>query len=164
SIVVAIAVAAPLSLFGESRISRRTFVDRALSQAGAEDAVIAAMNRERAAYGLRPLRLNTRLALAAGDRMSDLFTKHYFNHVAPDGTQPFVWAERRGYDYSVIRENLAAGYRDPTAVVDGWMHSPDHRANILGRDFDEVGVAVADGSPVRNYTGPTYVAIYGARM
>ena len=95
--------------------------------------------------------------------MGDLFAKHYFNHVSPDGMQPFVWAERRGYDYSAIGENLAAGYRGATSVVSGWMHSPGHRANILGPNFDEVGVAIADGSPVRNYSGPTVVAIYGTR-
>lgn len=128
-----------------------------------EDAVIAAMNRERAAHGLRPLRVNTRLSLAADDRIADLFAKHYFNHVSPDGIQPFVWAQRRGYDYSVIGENLATGYRSASGVVDGWMHSPGHRANILGRDFDEVGVAIAGGSPVGNYGGPTVVALYGSR-
>jgi uncharacterized protein YkwD len=150
-------------VLGKSRVevSGRTEPSRAI--ATDEDAVIAAMNRERAARGLRPLRLNTRLALAAEDRIRDLFAKHYFNHVAPDGTQPFVWAERRGYDYSIIGENLAAGYRNANSVVDGWMRSPGHRANILGRDFDEVGVAIANGSPVANYSGPTYVAIYGGR-
>jgi len=128
-----------------------------------EEAVIAQMNRERAAFGLRPLRVNAQLALAAEDRIHDLFAKHYFNHVSPDGMQPFVWARRRGYDYSVIGENLATGYPTATRVVDGWMHSPGHRANILGRSFDEVGVAVADGSPVGEYGGPTYVVLYGAR-
>jgi uncharacterized protein YkwD len=183
SLVVAAALAAPLSLFAESRTSRRTDLQGLANElsrvlgsghvevsgrttarsSSLEDAVIAQMNRERAAHGLGPLRLNAQLALAAQDRIADLFAKHYFDHVSPDGMQPFVWAERRGYDYSTIGENLATGYRGATAVVDGWMHSPGHRANILGRDFNEVGVAIADGSPVGNYGGPTYVAIYGAR-
>jgi uncharacterized protein YkwD len=182
ALTVAAVLAAPMSIFAETRTPRRTDLDglaaeltrvlgaghveitgRVASNSSTEDAVIAAMNRERAAHGLPPLRVNTRLALAAEDRVHDLFAKHYFNHVSPDGMQPFVWAERRGYDYSVIGENLAAGYRTPAAVVDGWMRSPGHRANILGRDFDEVGVAVAGGSPVANYSGPTYVAIYGSR-
>jgi uncharacterized protein YkwD len=150
ALAVALAIAAPLSAFVDSVTTN-------------EEALIAAMNRERAAYGLKPLRLNLQLALAAEDRVHDMFAQHYFNHVAPDGTQPFVWADRRGYDYKTIGENLATGYRTPAAVVDGWMHSPAHRANILGRDFDEVGIAVAGGSPVRGYSGPLYVAIYGAR-
>ena len=184
SLVVAAAMAAPMSLFAETRSARRTELQgladelsrvlgsgrvevagrtAAPQQSSMEDAVIAAMNRERAAYGLRPLRVNTRLALAADDRIADLFSKKYFNHVSPDGLQPFVWAQRRGYQYSVIGENLAAGYRSATGVVDGWMHSPGHRANILGRDFDEVGVAIAGGSPVGNYRGPTVVALYGSQ-
>ena len=184
ALMVAVALAAPMSLFAETRNSGRTDLQglagelsrvlgggrvevtyRTVSRPSAsmEDAVIAQMNRERAARGLKPLRLNTRLALAAQDRVGDLFSKHYFNHVSPDSVQPFVWVARRGYDYSAIGENLAAGYGNAGAVVDGWMRSPGHRANILARDFDEVGVAIADGSPVANYRGPTIVALYGAR-
>lgn len=126
-------------------------------------ALIDAMNRERAAYGLMPLRLNGRLSLAAGDRINDMFAKHYFDHVSPDGIDPFSWVEKRGYDYTEIGENLAVGYRSAPGVVDGWMHSPGHRANILKSDFDEIGVAIAAGSPARPYAGPTVVALYGAR-
>jgi uncharacterized protein YkwD len=150
ALAVALAIAAPLSAFRDSPTTN-------------EEALVAAMNRERAANGLKPLRVNLELALAAEDRIHDLFAKHYFAHVSPDGMQPFVWADRRGYSYRTIGENLATGYAVPDAVVDGWMHSPGHRANILGRDFDEVGVAIAEGSPLRNCSGPTVVALYGAR-
>jgi len=182
ALAVAAALAAPVSLIAETRNRPRTDLQamaddlaralgagqvevsgRAPSVSTRQEAVVEVMNRERAAHGLQPLRLNVQLALAAEDRMNDLYSKHYFNHVSPDGMQPFVWAERRGYNYRTIGENLATGYPTANAVVDGWMHSPGHRANSLGRDFDEVGVAVADGSPVGNYGGPTYVAIYGAR-
>jgi uncharacterized protein YkwD len=190
ALTVVAALAAPMSLFAETRRAGRTEMEqlaaelsrvlgsgrvevrsggpraagrRAEARRSTEDDVIAAMNRERAAHGLGPLRVNERLALAAQDRVTDLFKKRYFDHVSPDGVQPFVWAQRRGYDYAIIGENLAAGYRSAGAVVDGWMRSPGHRANILGRDFDEVGVAVAPGSPVGNYGGPTYVALYASR-
>ena len=143
-------------------VSGRT-ASQSSTSSSIEEAVIAQMNRERAVNGLQPLRVNAQLALAAEDRIHDLFAKHYFNHVSPDGMQPFVWAQRRGYDYSVIGENLATGYPNAARVVDGWMHSPGHRANILGRDFDEVGVAIANGSPVGGYGGPTYVVLYGSR-
>ena len=127
----------------------------------AADAIVAAMNRERTSRGLRPLRLNDRLSLAANDRMGDMFAKNYFAHVSPDGLQPFVWAKHRGYRYRLIGENLAVGYRG-TAVVDGWMRSPGHRENILQRGFEEVGIAIANGAPQRGYRGPTVVAMYGA--
>jgi uncharacterized protein YkwD len=127
----------------------------------ATHAIVAAMNKERASRGLRPLRLNDRLSLAANDRITDMFSKHYFAHVSPDGVQPFVWAQQRGYRYRLIGENLAVGYRG-TAVVEGWMRSQGHRENILQRGFDEVGIAIADGAPRRGYKGPTVVAMYGA--
>lgn len=127
------------------------------------EALVVAMNREREAYGLRPLKLNAQLSLAAGDRIHDMFAKHYFNHVSPDGIDPFTWADKRGYDYTEIGENLAVGYRTAGSVVNGWMHSPKHRANILKGDFDEIGIATAFGSPTRRFSGPTVVALYGTR-
>lgn len=133
-----------------------------LPEADSASVILEAMNRERAAYGLRPLRMNDKLSLAANDRIGDMFAKRYFAHVAPDGLQPFVWATKRGYRYSIIGENLAVGFRGK-AVVDGWMRSRGHRENILQRSFDEVGIAIAGGSPQRGYRGPTVVAMYGSR-
>ena len=122
--------------------------------------ILDAMNRERAAKGLRPLKLNAELSLAASDRIRDMFAKNYFAHVSPDGLDPFVWAEQRGYDYRLIGENLAVGFRGQ-AVVDGWMRSRGHRENILQRGFQEVGIAIVEGAPRRGYRGPTVVAMYG---
>ncbi|HUP46712.1 MAG TPA: CAP domain-containing protein [Thermoanaerobaculia bacterium] len=126
-------------------------------------AIVAEMNRQRAAHGLAPLRVNDDLNLAAGDRIADMFDQRYFAHVAPDGTQPFIWVSRRGYPYRAVGENLAVGYGTAQKVVRGWMESPGHRANILGRSYDEVGIAIANGAPVRGYGGPTIVAIYASR-
>jgi uncharacterized protein YkwD len=129
----------------------------------AEEAMIADMNRERASHGLAPLRLNVQLALAAGDRANDMVAKHYFSHVAPDGRQPWYWIEKRGYDYTEVGENLAVGYRG-AAVVDGWMHSPEHRENVLKPEFNEVGIAILAQSPAKAFRGPLVVALYGTRI
>jgi uncharacterized protein YkwD len=128
-----------------------------------ESAVVEEMNRQRTTFGLAPLRINSRLEAAADDRIVDMFDKHYFSHVSPDGIQPWNWVEQRGYDYREFGENLAVGYPSADSVVDGWMHSPGHRANVLNRNFDEVGVAIAPESPTRGFRGPTIVAIYGER-
>lgn len=128
----------------------------------AEETLIALMNRERAANGLQPLHLNLSLALAARDRADDMIAKHYFAHVAPDGTQPWIWVDKRGYDYTEAGENLAVGYRGE-AVVIGWMHSPEHRENVLKPEFDEVGVAIMPESPSKPFRGPLVVALYGTR-
>jgi uncharacterized protein YkwD len=130
---------------------------------GFEKAVVDEMNRLRATFGLAPLRINSRLEAAADDRVIDMFGKHYFGHVSPDGIQPWSWVEQRGYDYREFGENLAVGYTSADSVVDGWMHSPGHRANVLNRNFEEVGVAVVQESPTRGFRGPTIVAIYGER-
>ena len=126
-------------------------------------ALVAAMNRERAAYGLGPLHLSRQLSLAASDRVNDMFAKHYFSHRSPDGIDPFTWADARGYAYTEIGANLAVGYRTPEAVVDGWMHSAGHRKNILMKDYDEIGIATAAASPTERYSGPLVVAIYATR-
>ena len=153
-LAVALALAlgvSPLSAFH----ARRAALD--------EPALVAAMNRERAAYGLQPLHLNLALSLAAGDRIHDMLAKHYFAHVSPDGIDPFTWADKRGYLYRAIGENLAVGYRTVSSLVEDWMSSPSHRANILKRDFDEVGIAIASSAPKRPYGGPTVVVLYGRR-
>jgi uncharacterized protein YkwD len=179
ALAAALALAAPMSLFAETRRTQRTDLRqlaadlaRVLGSDHVEvsgsgdvapvDPIIALMNRERSARGLRPLRFNQELALAARDRANDMLAKHYFEHVSPDGIDPFTWAQRRGYEYRQIGENLAVGYASAGAVVDGWMRSPGHRANILGAGYDEVGIAVAP-SPVRGYGAPLVVALYGMR-
>jgi uncharacterized protein YkwD len=133
------------------------------ASAGFAETIVAAMNRERAAKGLDPLHLESRLSLAAQDRVGDMLDKRYFDHVSPDGISPFVWVKARGYSYRVIGENLALGYRSGPAVVTGWMNSPGHRENILQTSFNEVGIAFADDSPRNGYRGPLVVALYGRR-
>jgi len=155
SLAAALAIAAPLFAFDATKPAVR----RGLCA----ESLIEAMNRERAAAGLRPLHLNAALSAAADDRMRDMFTKHYFEHVSPDGIDPFTWAERHGYDYRAIGENLAVGYRTAGDIVDGWMHSEGHRENVMGSTYDDVGIAIADGAPRRPFGGPTVVALYGSR-
>lgn len=193
SVALAALLLLPTSTFAENRSSRRTSTDELAAEmervfgakrttrksapgsasastpapsvmrtTTAAETLVDAMNRQRAAHGLGPLHLNSKLSLAASDRIGDMFAKRYFAHTSPDGIEPFEWVQHRGYRYRLIGENLAVGYRG-TAVVDGWMRSPGHRENILQRGFDEVGIAIADGSPRRGYKGPTVVAIYGRR-
>ena len=123
-------------------------------------ALLGAMNAHRQSRGLRPLHRSTRLEAAAADRIRDMFAQRYFDHVAPDGTQPFVWARHRGYPYAALGENLATGQRRAEAVVEQWMRSPGHRANIMG-DFEDAGIAIASGSPTWRSDGYTYVVLYG---
>ena len=155
-VVMALAFALSASpLSAVTRTRARTTLDAV--------AIVDAMNVERAQQGLAPLRLNTRLSLAAVDRLRDMFAKHYFDHVSPDGIDPFSWFDKRGYHYTEAGENLAVGYGTPSGIVDGWMHSAAHRENVLKAHFDEVGIAITSGSPRRPFSGPTVVALYGSR-
>jgi uncharacterized protein YkwD len=123
--------------------------------------LLEAMNEQRARRGLPALHRNVRLEAAAADRIHDMFEYGYFDHVAPDGTQPFVWVRQRGYRYVRVGENLATGQRAAREVVEQWMGSPGHRANVLG-NFQDTGIAIAEGSPDgRRSHGFTFVAMYG---
>lgn len=122
--------------------------------------LLEAMNEQRERRGLPPLHRDVRLDAAAADRIRDMFEQGYFDHVAPDGTQPFVWVRDRGYRYSAVGENLASGQRAARQVVEQWMRSPGHRANVLG-DFEDAGIAIAEGSPTGRSGGYTFVAMYG---
>ena len=73
--------------------------------------------------------------------------KHYFDHNSPTYGSPFDMLTAFGVNYRAAGENIAMGYGTPQAVVDGWMNSPGHRANILNANFTQIGVGyVADGN------------------
>jgi uncharacterized protein YkwD len=153
--VLVLTLSAPVSTSAEPSRPDGTQVD-ILSRA----MVLEVMNAQRLRRGLPPLHRNARLDAAAADRVRDMFERRYFDHVAPDGTQPFVWVRRRGYSYSLLGENLATGQRGARQVVEQWMASSGHRANILG-DFEDAGIAIAEGSPTGRGDGYTFVAMYG---
>lgn len=158
---IVVSLAAP-SVFGDWRRSQRTAPVRAEREAVDPQAVVDEMNVHRRRHGLPPLRLQAELTRAAGDRISDMFARRYFDHTSPDGRSPFERATARGYRYLAIGENLAYGQRSAREVVDAWMRSRGHRKNILGRDYEDCGIAVQAGSPVRGRAGGfTFVALYG---
>jgi hypothetical protein len=72
--------------------------------------------------------------------------KGYFSHTGPDGAQPWKWFREAGYRYEYAGENLAVNFNESEDVVNAWMKSPTHRANILKHDFTEVGIGVATGT------------------
>lgn len=103
-------------------------------------------NAEREQNGLVPLKENAKLNAAAEAKMRDMFVKQYFEHVSPSGKGPSDLAEEAGYEFIAIGENLALGnFGDDQKLVEAWMNSPGHRANILNRRYSEIGVAVGRG-------------------
>jgi uncharacterized protein YkwD len=111
-----------------------------------QNGVIVETNKQREQNGLAPLRVNEKLNLAAKAKLDDMFRHQYFEHQSPDGKTPADIIQAAGYDFLVVGENLALGnYRNDAVLVQAWMDSPGHRANILDVKFNEIGVAVGKG-------------------
>ena len=105
------------------------------------DEVILLTNQERTAQGLPPLKANPALGLAAQVHADAMAVGDFFDHVDPNtGADGGVRATAAGYNWGAFGENIAAGATSPQAVVQGWMESPGHRANLLSPDFREIGV------------------------
>ncbi|MFF4219564.1 CAP domain-containing protein [Streptomyces nondiastaticus] len=113
--------------------------------------VTALTNAERAAAGLRPLAADHRLAAAAQAHSDDMVARDFYAHTSPEGTEPWDRARAAGAPHPGIGENIACGQRSAAEVVQGWMDSPGHRANILKPDFAYIGVGYATGSRAGTY-------------
>lgn len=117
-------------------------------------------NQERVNNGLGALSLNSQLNSAAQAKANDMFADNYWAHVAPDGTQPWYFFAAVGYDYTSAGENLAKDFNTSAGVVNGWMNSPSHRANVLNSAYKDVGYAVVNGTLLGSET-TLVVAMYG---
>lgn len=102
-------------------------------------------NQKRAEHGLKPLALNKQLGSAAAEKAKYMFEKDFWAHFGPDGTTPWFFIKKAGYEYLYAGENLARGYTTAPEVVDAWMASPTHRDNILSPNYSEIGFAVSSG-------------------
>lgn len=108
-----------------------------------ETKVIELVNAERAKVGLSPLTENVELSKVARIKSQDMIDKNYFSHTSPTYGSPFDMMKNFGISYKTAGENIAAGYSTPEAVVNGWMNSEGHRANILSSSFNKIGVGYA---------------------
>ena len=109
----------------------------------AEDAVIELTNEARATAGCAPLRFDTRLRTAAMGHSTDMGLNDYFSHTSQDGDTFADRIEAAGYPHPGA-ENIARGYQTAAEVMDGWMNSPGHRANILNCGLRTIGVGSYD--------------------
>lgn len=106
--------------------------------------VITLTNQERQKENLTILTENKLLTEAAKKKTLDMFKNGYFEHVSPSGLAPSDVVTSTGYSYVSVGENLAMGiFKDEADLVKAWMDSPGHRANILGKQFRDIGVYVA---------------------
>ena len=88
---------------------------------------------------------NDQLEKAAYNHSKDMSAKKYFSHDSPSGTTPGDRIKTAGYKWRAYAENIGQGYDDEEAMVKGWLRSPGHCSNIMGKNFKEVGVANVNG-------------------
>ena len=109
-------------------------------------AIIGLTNNVRTLQGLERLKENPLLDAVAEARAEDMLEKQYFGHVSPAGEQASDIAQRVGYKYEIIAENIASGlFFTNQKIIDGWMQSPGHRTNILSPEVKEMGASVIKG-------------------
>lgn len=109
------------------------------------EAVLKLVNEERAKQGLNPLTLSAKLTDIATMKSKDMADKGYFDHTSPTYGTPFQMLQDFGVHYSSAGENIAAGQRTPEEVMNAWMNSSGHRANILNKSFTEIGIGYFEG-------------------
>ena len=105
-----------------------------------EEKVVELTNQEREKQGLQALKIDEELSKVAKEKSTDMNVKGYFSHTSPTYGSPFDMMKQYGIDYKTAGENIAKGQPSPEAVVDAWMHSEGHRANILNENFTHIGV------------------------
>jgi len=112
-----------------------------------EQEVIQLVNVERANAGLPALKYDWELARVAEHKSQDMADKNYFSHTSPTYGSPFNMMKNYGINYRSAGENIAQGQKTAAQVVDAWMNSEGHRANILNKNYTHIGVGyVANGN------------------
>jgi len=99
-----------------------------------------------------PVAWNDKLTLAAEGHSQDMAAKNYFSHTSADGRTLADRVDATGYAWSSLGENIAAGYPGINAVMDAWIASPGHCANLMNSDFAEVGVVCVPGGAADTYS------------
>lgn len=123
-----------------------------------EAQVIQLTNTERAKQGLSPLHANWELSRMARYKSQDMMNKDYFDHNSPTYGSPFDMMKEFGISFSYAGENIAAGQTTPAQVVNGWMNSPGHRANILNPNYTQIGVGFAKGGSYGYYWTQEFIS------
>lgn len=114
--------------------------------------MLASVNAVRSQSGAGPLAFCGTLGAAAQAHSEDQAAHGTMSHTGSDGSSPWVRIDRAGYrGWNAAAENVASGYPDVTSVMDGWMGSSGHRANILGPQYTHVGFGLAHSTDGRTF-------------
>lgn len=116
-----------------------------------EAEVVRLVNIERQKEGLQPLVASTELSNVARKKSEDMAQKNYFSHTSPTYGSPFDMMKSFGISYRTAGENIAKGQLTAQSVVNAWMNSSGHRANIMNPSFNKIGVGHFKSSNGTNY-------------
>lgn len=108
--------------------------------------VLNQTNIQRENNGLSPLKYSSVLSDSATRKANDMFSNNYWAHNSPTGTTPWDFFKAVNYRYSVAGENLARDFYDTESLMNGWMNSPTHKANIINSKYQEIGIGVVNGT------------------
>jgi uncharacterized protein YkwD len=168
AVLAALMVAAPASQ-ATGACSSANASPSSVSKRVVVRATLCTLNVQRERRGLRPLRLNRRLAKAARRHSRAMARRHFFSHDSLNGASFLDRIRRTGYLHGArswtVGENIAWGsgsLATPRSIGRAWMHSPGHRANILSSAFRSIGIGIAAGTPVGR-SGATYTTDFGRR-
>ncbi|MFP3122633.1 CAP domain-containing protein [Ectobacillus funiculus] len=113
-----------------------------------EQKVVTLTNQERAKQGLPALQVDSALSKVAKAKSQDMYNANYFSHTSPTYGSPFDMMKQFGISYRTAGENIAMGQKTPEEVVQAWMNSAGHRANILNTTYTHIGVGYVAGKNI----------------
>ncbi|HDR8158142.1 TPA: serine protease [Bacillus cereus] len=128
----------------EQKPAEQKPAEEAKSLSEFEQRVVELTNAERAKQGLPALKIDTELSKVARIKSEDMQKNNYFDHNSPTYGSPFDMMKKFGISYTSAGENIAQGQRTPEEVVQAWMNSAGHRANILNNGFTHIGVGYVE--------------------
>lgn len=125
--------------------------------------LLSLTNQKRQEVGAGALNIDAQLTQAAQAKAADMFAKNYWAHFSPTGKSPWDFIHGAGYQYIYAGENLARGFTTASDIINAWMASPDHRANMLSKNFTDVGFAFAQGNLTGDNGTVLVVEEFGSR-
>ncbi|OOL12544.1 serine protease [Bacillus cereus] len=128
----------------EQKPAEQKPAEEAKSLSEFEQRVVELTNAERTKQGLPALKIDTELSKVARIKSEDMQKNNYFDHNSPTYGSPFDMMKKFGISYTSAGENIAQGQRTPEEVVQAWMNSAGHRANILNNGFTHIGVGYVE--------------------
>lgn len=121
----------------------KVYIPKSSDSISVEDEVIRLVNAERKKAGLSPVTKNWEASRVARIKSQDMIDNNYFAHNSPVYGTPFQMLKNFGLSYRYAGENIAKGQTSPQAVMNAWMNSSGHKANILNKNYTQIGVGLA---------------------